>query len=79
MCSSSDIPALAPTLDMSLKEDRTLVTALCYYLDKTKDLREGKDLVFVSFKKNFAKDIALATISSWIKQFFATNCLSERP
>ena len=64
------IPALAPTLDKSLKEDRTLcpVWALRYYLDKTKDLRSGKQLVFVSFKKNFNKDIAPATISSWIKQ-----------
>ena len=64
------IPALAPTLDKSLKEDRTLcpVRALRYYLDKTKDLRSGQQLVFVSFKKNFNKDIAPATISSWIKQ-----------
>ena len=44
------------------------VRALRYYLDKTKDLRSGKQLVFVSFKKNFNKDIAPATISSWIKQ-----------
>ena len=38
------IPALAPTLDKSLKEDRTLcpVRALRYYLDKTKELRTGK-------------------------------------
>ena len=34
------IPALAPTLDKSLKDDRTLcpVRALRYYLDKTKDI-----------------------------------------
>ena len=64
------IPALAPTLDKSLKEDRTLcpVRALRYYLDKTKDLRTGKELVFVSFRKSFHKDIVPATISSWIKQ-----------
>ena len=64
------IPALAPTLDKSLKEDRSLcpVRALCYYLDKTQDLRQGKELVFVSFKKGFTKDISPATISSWIKQ-----------
>ena len=64
------IPALAPTLDRSLKEDRTLcsVRALRYYLDKTKDLRSGKELVFVSFRKSFHKDIVPATISSWIKQ-----------
>ena len=64
------IPALAPTLDRSLKSDRTLcpVRALRYYLDKTSDLRQGKELVFVSFKKGFDKDISPATISSWIKQ-----------
>ena len=64
------IPALAPTLDKSLKEDRTLcpVRALRYYLDKTKELRTGKELVFVSFRNSFQKDIVPATISSWIKQ-----------
>ena len=64
------IPALAPTLDKSLKEDRSLcpVRALHYYLDKTQDVRQGKELVFVSFKKGFTKDISPATISSWIKQ-----------
>ena len=64
------IPALAPTLDKSLKEDRSLcpVRALRCYLDKTQDLRQGKELVFVSFKKGFTEDISPATISSWIKQ-----------
>ena len=64
------IPALAPTLDRSLKSDRTLcpVRALCCYLDRTSDLRQNKNLVFFSFKKGFDKDISPATISSWIKQ-----------
>ena len=64
------IPALAPTLDKSLSEDKSLcpVRALRYYLDRTKDLRKGKDLVFVSFRKGFQKDIVPATISSWIKE-----------
>ena len=64
------IPALAPTLDRTLKSDRSLcpVRALRYYLDKTSDIRQGKELVFVSFKKGFDKDISPATISSWIKQ-----------
>ena len=63
------IPALAPTLDRSLKSDRSLcpVRALRYYLDRTSDLRQNKELVFVSFKKGFDKDISPATISSWIK------------
>ena len=64
------IPALAPTLDRSLKSDRPLcpVRALRYYLDRTSDLRQNKELVFVTFKKGFDKDISPATISSWIKQ-----------
>ena len=31
-------------------------------------MRTGKDLVFVSFRKSFQKDIVPAIISSWIKQ-----------
>ena len=64
------IPALAPALDRSLKSDRSLclVRALRYYLDWTSDLRQNKELVFVSFKKGLDKDISSATISSWIKQ-----------
>ena len=64
------IPALAPTLDKSLKSDSSLclVRALRYYLDRTSDHRQNKELVFVSFKKGFDKDISPATISSWIKQ-----------
>ena len=63
------IPALAPTLDRSLTEDRSLcpVRALRYYLDKTQDLRNNKELVFISFKKYINKDIS-PDISSWIKQ-----------
>ena len=60
------IPALAPSLDKSL----TLcpIKALRYYLDRTKELHKGKDLVFVSFQKSFHRDIVPSTISSWIKQ-----------
>ena len=63
------IPALAPTLDRSLKSDKSLcpVRALRYCLDRTSDLRQNKELVFVSFKKGFDKDISPATIS-WIRQ-----------
>ena len=64
------IPALAPTLNKSLKGDRSLcpIRALRYYLDRTSDLGQNKELVFVYFKKGFDKDISPATISSWIKQ-----------
>ena len=64
------IPALAPTLDKSLKSDMSFcpVRALRYYLDRTSDIRQNKELAFVPFKKGFDKDISPATISSWIKQ-----------
>ena len=64
------IPAIAPALHKSLSGDRSLcpVRALCYHLDRTKEFRQGKELVFVSFKKGFQKDIVPATISSWVKQ-----------
>ena len=56
------IPALAPTQDRSLKSDRSLclVRGLRYYLDRTSDLRQN-ELVFLSFKKGFDKDILPAT------------------
>ena len=43
------IPALAPSLDRSLKGDRSLcpVRALRYYVDRTSNLRQNKELVFV--------------------------------
>ena len=64
------ITAPAPTLDRSLKSDQSLcqVRALRYYLDRTSVLGQNKEVVFVSFKKGFDKDISPATISSWIKQ-----------
>ena len=64
------IPALKPTLDPSLVQDRSLcpVRSFRYYLDKTKDLRKGKKLLFVAIKEGYSKDISKATISSWIKQ-----------
>ena len=37
-------------------------------LIRQKDLRDGKHLLFVSFKNGFSGDIQRATISSWIKQ-----------
>ena len=50
------IPVLAPSLDKSLKEDKSLypVKTLRYYLARTKDLYNGKKLVFVPFR-NFIR------------------------
>ena len=64
------ILALTTIVDRQLKEDRTLcpVRALRYYLDRTKDLRGYRSLLFISFKKGHASDIRPATLSSWLKQ-----------
>ena len=64
------IPALTTTMDRQFKEDRILcpVQALRYYLDRTKDLRGSRSLLFISFKKGRTSDIKPATLSSWLKQ-----------
>ena len=64
------IPALKPQLDRGLTQDRSLcpVRALKYYLDRTKDLRKNKNLLFVAIKEGFTIDISRAIISSWLKQ-----------
>ena len=53
------IPALTTIVDRQFKEDRTLclVRALRYYLDRTKDLRGSRSLLFISFKKGHTSDI----------------------
>ena len=64
------IPALTTIVDRQFKEDRTLclVRALRYYLDRTKNLRGSRSLLFISFKKGHTSDIRPATLSSWLKQ-----------
>ena len=64
------IPALTTIVDRQFKEDRTLcpVLALRYYLDRTKDLRGSRSLLFISFKKGHTSDIRPATLPSWLKQ-----------
>ena len=64
------ISALTTIVDRQFKEDRTLcpVRALRYYLDRIKDLRGSRSLLFISFKKGHTSDIRPATLSSWLKQ-----------
>ena len=64
------IPALTTIVDRQFKEDRTLcpVRALRYYLDRTKDLRGSRSLLFISFKKGYTSDIRPTTLCSWLKQ-----------
>ena len=47
------IPALAPTLDRSLKSDRSLfqVRALCYSLERASDLGQNKGVVLSPLAK----------------------------
>ena len=51
------IPALEPSLDYALVPDKFLcpVRALRGYLDKSKDLRKGKKILFVAIKKGYSK------------------------
>jgi integrase len=66
---SFTIPALVPSLSPSLSEERTLcpVRALKYYLGRTKDMRLGKKLLFVSHAKQHKTDICKNTISGWVR------------
>ena len=59
------IPALTTMLDRSLVEDKSLcpVRALKVYLDKTKSMRKGMALLFVSLRVGYSKDITRITIS----------------
>ena len=61
------IPVLTTIVDRQLKEDRTLcpVWAVRYYLDRTRDLRGSRSIIFISFKKGHTSDIRPATLSSW--------------
>ena len=56
------IPSLTTIVDRQFKEDRTLcpVRALRYYLDRTKDLRGSRSLLFISFKKGHTSDPLLS-------------------
>ena len=58
------IPALTTIVDRQFKEDRTLclIRALRYYLDRTKDLRGSRSLLFISFKKGQTSDPLLSLL-----------------
>ena len=62
------IPALKCSQD-SQDTDILLcpVRALQCYLDRTKDSRVDRQLLFISYKMGHTKDIQCSTISSWIK------------
>ena len=71
---SFSIPALAPSLGPGLDQDVLLcpVRASRCYMDRTRKIRKGRSLLFVSYKKGFKRDISSATISFWIKKCIRT-------
>ena len=75
------IPALTTIVYRQFKEDRTLcpVQALRYYLDRTKDLRGSRSLLFISFKKKHTSDLLLSLLG-WNKAFnFVVNKQTNKP
>jgi hypothetical protein len=64
------IEALGPTLSDELSDDKKLcpVRALRYYLSRTKDLRKGRELLFISHWRGHKGEICKNTISSWLVQ-----------
>lgn len=64
------IPALAPIVGRDLPVDRGMcpVRSLKAYLDATKGKREGKRLLFVSYKEGHSTDIHKNTISGWVRK-----------
>ena len=68
--SAVQIPALGPALEPGSEEDLGLcpVRALKVYLDRTRDLREDKKLVFISYKSGHKGDIHKNTVSSWMRK-----------
>ena len=65
------IPSLKNFLGPDLRDtsDRSLcpVRSLKYYIEATKNMREGKTRLFISFKPNKQGDICAITISSWLR------------
>ena len=65
-------PVIIPSLKCDQDSPKTdilicPVKAIKCYLDRTKDSRSGRQLLFVSYKLGHSKDIQCSTISSWIK------------
>ena len=66
---SIKIPALGATLTQGLESERFLcpVRAIKVYQSRTLNLREGKRLLFIAYKKGHQGDICKNTVSGWVK------------
>ena len=67
-CVSSDYSCSNYHCRSTIQRRQDLVSTLRYYLNRTKDLRGSRSLLFISFKKRHTSDIRPATLSSWLKQ-----------
>ena len=70
--------SLSGTLSRDLQDDRSLcpVRALRYYLDRTKDLRGDRELLFISHRSSHRTEIHKNTLSSWLVQTIR-HCLQH--
>ena len=77
------VPSKLYLRDKSLKGDRSLcpVRALCYYLDRTSDLRKNKEVDFVSFEKGWMRTshLTLSPHGSSRLWSYAMGSLTRRP
>ena len=77
------IPALAKTLDRSLKSDRSLfpIRALRYYLDRASDLRQNKEVALTPLGKVSTKTphLPLSPLGSSRLRSYIMSSLTRRP
>lgn len=54
------------------------VRALRFYLDRTRDLRQGKQRLFISYMPGFTRDVTTNTVPRWISKHYChpqeVNC-----
>jgi integrase len=64
------IPALKGILGPDMEEEKLLcpVRALRFYLDRTQSFRGTRTRLFLAYKKGHKGDIAVSTLSGWIKK-----------
>ena len=77
------ITALVPTLDRSLESDRSLcpVRALRYYVDRTSDLRQNKEVVLSPLRKVSTKTshLPLSPVGSSRLRSYVMSSPTRRP
>jgi len=69
------IKSITDFVGPDLQRDRKLCPVRCLkaYLARTQNMRRGKELLFISYRPEFSKDIHKNTISGWIRKLI-TYC-----